>query len=178
MRAHQRESQSCYPTSGKGESSTIKKLEEKLRTLIGHGRALGTGNGTFEETQRNAAERVKVEAELKQARKETKHDKQAVKDLAQASMSAANWTQVSSIHSAGRHLGMVKLDDVCRTLCSATKHRPDQRQHIIAHMPFIHLTALYCTAPHRTDHIPPYPIPSHTTSSYPVLSKSAQSYRF
>lgn len=94
MRSHQRESQSCYPTSGKGESNAIKALDEKLRSLIDEGRRLGTTGGSFEETQRNEAERQKVEHELKNARKEHRNEKQAVKDLAKASMSAANWTQV------------------------------------------------------------------------------------
>jgi hypothetical protein len=93
MRAHQRESESCFAQSGKGESSAVTALAERLRKLIDEGRKLGTGTGTFEDTQRNAKERAQVEAQLKQARKETKREKQAVKDLAAASMSAANWTQ-------------------------------------------------------------------------------------
>ena len=93
MSAHQRESQSCYPKAGKSDSSVVKALEARLASVIAEGKALGSGSGTFEQTERNAAERVEVEQLLKQARKDSKADKKAIKQLAANSMSAASWTQ-------------------------------------------------------------------------------------
>ena len=93
MSAHQRESQQCHPRSGQGESSSVKMLEAKLADVIAEGKKLGMGSGTFDESEKNAALRKVVESELKSARKDSKADKRAIKELAQSSMSAASWTQ-------------------------------------------------------------------------------------
>ena len=92
MVAHQRESQSCFPKAGRSDSEKVKRLEARLAAVIAEGKALGEGRGTFEESEKNVAERAEVERQLKQARKDTKADKQAIKQLAQDSLSAS-WTQ-------------------------------------------------------------------------------------
>ena len=93
MRAHQRESQACTPRSGPGDSSTVKALEAKLAEVIAEGKKLGTGGCTFDESEKNAALRREVERSLKEARRDSKADKRAIKQLAESSMSAASWTQ-------------------------------------------------------------------------------------
>lgn len=92
MAAHKRDSNSCVPTT-KGATGKVAQLEEKLKQVIEAGRRLGVGKGSFEEVQANFKERDEVEVELKEARKSIKADKTMVKNLAQASMSAAGWTQ-------------------------------------------------------------------------------------
>ena len=93
MSAHQRESQACRPRSGQGDSSTVKTLEAQLAGVIAEGKRLGMGTGTFEESEKNAALRKDIEGQLRVARKDSKADKRAIKQLAESSMSAASWTQ-------------------------------------------------------------------------------------
>lgn len=93
MSAHQRESQACTPRSGPGDSSTVKALEAQLVVVIAEGKKLGTGGCTFDESEKNAALRREVERSLKEARRDSKADKRAIKQLAESSMSAASWTQ-------------------------------------------------------------------------------------
>lgn len=91
--AHQRESQSCRPKAGRDESSTVKALEERLASVIAEGKTIGLSAGSFEQSQRNEAERAEIEWKIKQARKDQKADKRAIKELAARSMSAVSWTQ-------------------------------------------------------------------------------------
>ena len=93
MRAHQRESQTCRPRSGPGDSSTVKALEAKLAEVIAEGRKLGTSGCTVDESEKNEELRREVERSLKEARRESKVDKRQIKQLAESSMSAASWTQ-------------------------------------------------------------------------------------
>lgn len=93
MSAHQRESQSCRPKLGRDESATVKALEERLASVIAEGKTIGLSSGSYEQSQRNEAERAELERQLKQARKDQKADKRAIKELASKSMSAASWTQ-------------------------------------------------------------------------------------
>ena len=55
MRAHQRESQTCRPRSGPGDSSTVKALEAKLAEVIAEGKKLGSGGCTLDESEKNEA---------------------------------------------------------------------------------------------------------------------------
>ena len=93
MRAHQRESQTCKPRSGQGDSSAVKALEAKLAEVIAEGKKLGTSGCTFDESEKNEELRRRVERSLKEARRESKVDKRQIKQLAESSMSAASWTQ-------------------------------------------------------------------------------------
>lgn len=91
--AHQRESQSCRPVAGRNESATVKALDERLASVIAEGKAEGGGSGSFEQSQRIEAERAEIERQIKQARRQQKDDKLAIKELASKSMSTASWTQ-------------------------------------------------------------------------------------
>ena len=93
MRAHQRESQTCRPRSGPGDSSTVKALEAKLAEVIAEGKKLGSGGCTLDESEKNEALRREVERSLKEARRDSKAEKRQIKQLAESSMSAASWTQ-------------------------------------------------------------------------------------
>ena len=93
VRQHQRESDKCRPGASASDSQEVKRLHGKLQALLDEGRALGQGHGSFEATQQNARDVEAAETALKQARRDSKADKKAVKALARESMSAANWTQ-------------------------------------------------------------------------------------
>lgn len=101
LMAHQRESDSCRPRVGAGEAPRIKALDEKVQELIEEGNRLATRGGSYEETERNARERAQAEEALKQARKDSKAEKQQVKALAMESLSAASWTQSLASAFAG-----------------------------------------------------------------------------
>jgi hypothetical protein len=93
MAAHQRESQHCVPKT-KGATGKVAQLEGQLRDIIEHGRRLAAGKGgSFDEVQANLKARDEAEAALKAARQSSKDEKALVKNLAQKSMSAADWTQ-------------------------------------------------------------------------------------
>ena len=98
MEAHKRESSSCVPAPSKGNApKAVRDAEERLRDVIEEGQRLAV-HGSFEEVERNTADRKEAEQALKRARSESKSEKRAIKDLAAASMSAAAWT--SSLTSA------------------------------------------------------------------------------
>ena len=73
LSAHQRESQSCYARPNKSDSSAVKELEARLASVIAAGKTLGEGSGTFEQSERNTAERIEVERLLKQVRASSPH---------------------------------------------------------------------------------------------------------
>ena len=89
--AHQRESSTCVAKPSRNAPPGVRKAEAEVMEAIEEGRRL-QANGTFEEIEQNACRRKEAEAALKQARGAIKREKQAIKDLAAASMSAANWT--------------------------------------------------------------------------------------
>mmetsp|Transcript_5874 Transcript_5874/g.9856 ORF Transcript_5874/g.9856 Transcript_5874/m.9856 type:complete len:202 (+) Transcript_5874:286-891(+) len=93
VKQHQREADSCRLTAGSSDSQLVKQLDEKLQRVIEAGRSLGLGSGSFEETQRNNAEREELEAALRNARCESKNEGKRIKELACKSMDTSNWTK-------------------------------------------------------------------------------------
>lgn len=94
MLAHRRESESCVPPLGtdKNAPHAVKQAEAALQEVIEEGNRLKV-SGSFDEIQNHTRRRAEAEQALKRARNESKAEKRAIKDLAVASMSAANWTQ-------------------------------------------------------------------------------------
>ena len=99
MRMHQRESNQCRPSANAHDSQVVKRLHEKLESLVAKGKALAS-HGSFEQTQQNTVDVAEAEAAIKKARKDGKADALAVKELAKTSMSAASWTQARLITCA------------------------------------------------------------------------------
>ena len=95
MAAHQRESSTCIAPPSKHAPKAVKDAEERLHAIIAEGQRL-ISSGSFEEREKNDAERRAAEQALKNARVESKAEKRAIKDLAAASMSAASWTSTLS----------------------------------------------------------------------------------
>ena len=111
MAAHQRESSTCIPAPGKNEPKVVKDAEVALAAVIEEGRVLAA-SGSFEDQERNAAERKEAEAAVKRARAESKADKRAIKELAASSMSAASWTQsVAAVIGGGDDARFAKAED-------------------------------------------------------------------
>lgn len=93
LKAHQRESESCRPRIGAGESSKIKELDNRLQFIIAEGRRISSEGGSFEEIEKNAKQRKAAEDALKEARDETKAEKKMLRALAEESLSASSWTE-------------------------------------------------------------------------------------
>ena len=96
LASHKRESSKCIAAPSRGEaSSDVRKAEAELAEVMTMGQNL---HGSFEEIEQHLARRREAELSVKRARSESKAQKVAIKEMAAASMSAANWT--ASVASA------------------------------------------------------------------------------
>ena len=93
MAAHQRESSSCYPaTSSTTAPKEIRDAEAALRDACEEAKRLAAG-GSFEDIESCAKAKAAAVKALKLARQQSRQDKKDIRELAQASLSAAGWTQ-------------------------------------------------------------------------------------
>ena len=113
MEAHQRESSTCVPVQSKANApKAVRDAEERLRTVIEEGHRLAS-SGSYEEVERNSAERKEAEQALKVVRNQSKSEKRFIKDLAASSMSAAAWTSTlsSALNGGGDDGRFAKADE-------------------------------------------------------------------
>jgi hypothetical protein len=118
MAAHQLESSTCIPPVSAHAPKAIKDAEAALRAVVLEGQRLHA-NGTFEEIERNAKHRAEAAQALKSARLDAKSEKQNIRDLASASMSAAGWTQALREGESAR-FAKATLPAVDQKLAAAT----------------------------------------------------------
>jgi hypothetical protein len=91
MAAHQRESTTCVGAPSKNAPEAVRKAEAALLEAVEEEKRVHA-EGNYEAIEAHAVKRKQAEAAVKNARAEAKQEKQKIKNLAAASMSAANWT--------------------------------------------------------------------------------------